>query len=489
MQFTPIKQLDRFRGVLSAQLLSSQTTGTFQINNTTALGSQLVTMAAGYYARVTIEDEHILLSAFSVSGSTVTCTIASGGRGYNGTTAATHASDTTVECRWGKSDVDNMNNHLARFDDDGMIIPWGVGGVVPTITDANTLSFASVDYTAYLPVGMVILYKVVSTWYRATVTSSSFSTNTTVEITGDGLVGSGTILSFGVEMSRSVRANKVYDLLKQCTAAPAENPPSGYAWFYLESGSFKMKDSTGTVSTFLTDLSTLVTPTGAMVQWLGGVTPPSGWLACDGSAVSRTTYANLFAILIRSLGTFTVTIAAPGVATLAAHGMATGDSVYLTTTGALPTGLAANTRYWITKIDANTFKFATSLANALVSTNITTSGSQSGTHTLRLCPFGLGDGSTTFNLPAMAGVTVVGKDQSQAEFAGLGQTGGAKTHTLTTPEIPAHTHSIPGASGTSGGFPPATAQDASGFTSGSTGGGGAHNNLQPYITLHYIVKT
>lgn len=490
MQFTPIKQLDRFRGVLAAQLLSSQTTGTFVVNTASALGSQLVTMAAGYYARVTIEDEHILLSGFSVSGSTVTCTIASGGRGYNGTTAATHNSDTTVECRWGKSDVDNINNHLLRFDDGGMIVPLGT--VVPTITDANTLSFAGVDYTAYLPVGMVILYKVVSTWYRATVTASSFSTNTTVEITGDGLPASGTVLNFGVEMSRAVHANKVYDLLKQCTAAPAENAPSGYAWFYLESGAFKMKDSAGLVSTFLTDLSTLVTPTGAMTQWLGGITPPSGWLLCDGSAVSRSTYANLFAVLIRSLGTFTVTLASPGVATLASHGMATGDSVYLTTTGALPTGLAANTRYWITRIDDNTFKFATSLANALTSTNINTSVSQSGTHTLRLCPFGLGDGSTTFNLPAMAGVVVVGKDQSQTEFAGLGQTGGAKTHTLTAAEMPSHTHAAPVDNSGTGGTSRALANTngaGTAINTSSAGSDGAHNNLQPYITLHYIVKT
>ena len=79
---------------------------------------------------------------------------------------------------------------------------------------------------------------------------------------------------------------------------------------------------------------------------------------------------------------FTVTIASPCVATLTAHGLVTGDRVYATTSGALPTGLTASTTYFVIKIDANTFNLATSQVNALTNTKINTSGSQSGTHTL-----------------------------------------------------------------------------------------------------------
>lgn len=80
--------------------------------------------------------------------------------------------------------------------------------------------------------------------------------------------------------------------------------------------------------------------------------------------------------------TVTLTIAAPCVVTYTAHGMNTGCGVYLTTTGALPTGLTASTAYYIVKIDANTFNLATSVANAFAGTKITTTGTQSGTHTL-----------------------------------------------------------------------------------------------------------
>jgi hypothetical protein len=79
--------------------------------------------------------------------------------------------------------------------------------------------------------------------------------------------------------------------------------------------------------------------------------------------------------------TVTMTIAAPGVVTWTGHGMSSGNSITFTTTGALPTGVTTDTQYWITVVDANTFRLSTSLINQGAGTLITTSGSQSGTHT------------------------------------------------------------------------------------------------------------
>lgn len=42
-------------------------------------------------------------------------------------------------------------------------------------------------------------------------------------------------------------------------------------------------------------------PIGAIIKY-GSASVPSGWLACDGSAVSRTTYSNLFAIIGTNYG-------------------------------------------------------------------------------------------------------------------------------------------------------------------------------------------
>ena len=56
--------------------------------------------------------------------------------------------------------------------------------------------------------------------------------------------------------------------------------------------------------------------------------------------------------------------------------------------------------------------------------------------------FGVGDGSTTFNIPNLKGRFVVGRDSGQVEFDTMGETGGAKTVTLTTTELPAHSHTV-----------------------------------------------
>jgi hypothetical protein len=79
--------------------------------------------------------------------------------------------------------------------------------------------------------------------------------------------------------------------------------------------------------------------------------------------------------------TVTITIATPGVVTWSNHGLSTGTPVIFSTTGALPTGITAGTTYYVIAVDTNTFRIATSLANALAGTAVNTSGSQSGTHT------------------------------------------------------------------------------------------------------------
>ena len=156
-------------------------------------------------------------------------------------------------------------------------------------------------------------------------------------------------------------------------------------------------------------------PVGSVIDFTGQ-SAPAGWLPCQGQAISRTTYARLFAVIGTS--------------------------------------------------------------------------------------FGAGDGSTTFNLPA-AGRVAVGRDPVQAEFAAVGQSGGAKTHTLSEGEMPPHGHGLhpweiimsaggnAGYWGMGGGNAFLVARDDRDYPhrrTGSAGSGQPHNNLQPYQVFNRIIK-
>jgi microcystin-dependent protein len=216
----------------------------------------------------------------------------------------------------------------------------------------------------------------------------------------------------------------------------------------------------------------------------------AGFLLCDGSAASRTTFSALFAAIAPPLGTFTVTIASPAVFTLASHGLAAGDAVYFTTTGALPTGLSANTIYFVISAGLTTNAFEVSAARG--GSAINTTGSQSGTHTAVFCPYGLGDGSTTFNVPDLRGNVAVGKNTGT--FANLGKTGGEETHQLTQAEMASHTHNVTksNVANTASGTSIAMGTGPSGTTTEPTSSVGSdtpHNNIQPYNVVNYKIKT
>ncbi len=146
--------------------------------------------------------------------------------------------------------------------------------------------------------------------------------------------------------------------------------------------------------------------TGSVVMFAAS-SAPAGWLLCDGSAVSRTIYATLFA----AIGT----------------------------------------------------------------------------------AYGVGDGSTTFNVPNFQGNVPVGYKSGDTNFGSLGAIGGEKTHQLTTAELASHAHSSPVSSGVTG-HPigegnPQTGYSTDGGGTGSAGSDTPHNNLQPFLTLNFIIKT
>lgn len=109
---------------------------------------------------------------------------------------------------------------------------------------------------------------------------------------------------------------------------------------------------------------------------------------------------------------------------------------------------------------------------------------------------GAGNGTTTFNVPDYRGRVFVMPDGSAGRLASndaRGQAGGEETHALSVAEMPAHTH--PGSVGnvsTVGTNPDGTVahmgdlagsvQYSQALSIASQGGGGAHQNMPPFLT-------
>ncbi len=120
-------------------------------------------------------------------------------------------------------------------------------------------------------------------------------------------------------------------------------------------------------------------------------------------------------------------------------------------------------------------------------------------------------GSTgKFRVPDLRGRVPVGIDPNDSQLNTLGKKDGEKTHTLSVGEMPNHDHDLAGysvlwgqssqnvqfivdssyvqaiSSGTVGNG--VGANQSSWNKTGTTGGGEAHNNMQPYMTVNFVIK-
>jgi len=109
-----------------------------------------------------------------------------------------------------------------------------------------------------------------------------------------------------------------------------------------------------------------------------------------------------------------------------------------------------------------------------------------------------GDGRTTFALPNLRGRTPIHASATHP----LGQSGGAETHILHLNEMPQHSHALRAVAADAtergpGGNLPALAEEDTYATSGpltallqavmNTGGGQAHDNMQPFLVLSFCI--
>jgi len=247
------------------------------------------------------------------------------------------------------------------------------------------------------------------------------------------------------------------------------------------------------VATAVNSFATTGVPTGALTPF-AGASAPTGWLLCQGQAVSRSTYASLFTAISTAFGAgdgsttfnlpdmrarsaigsgtgqFVLLFASTAVNTstsqitvLSNNSLFTGTPVVLTNSGGtVPTGLTAGITYYVMRASATLIWLASSLADAIQGNNITLTGQGSGTNTL----------TQTLSTNSLAAQ------------------GGEEQHALVVAEIPSHNHSVPTGllqkpQGTGGLNAASIDPTSSGFTGGST----AHNVRNPFLALNYIIKT
>lgn len=214
-------------------------------------------------------------------------------------------------------------------------------------------------------------------------------------------------------------------------------------------------------------------PIGAVMPTASDIIPDL-WLLCDGSAVSRTKYSSLFSAIGTKYGE------GDGVETFNIP-----DMRNRVPAGKFYDNFVVNDAY---STGASTIRITTSpnLVFYSAGDSISYNGEKrsikkiSGTQSSAYYTITLDAG---FSSDILSGKNVLFEEVIE-------KTGGEKAHALTVNELPSHTHNaLMMEDVTTMGMETASGktQKPTASTSGATGGGQAHNNMPPYITMNYII--
>ena len=344
------------------------------------------------------------------------------------------------------------------------------------ITDTGTNSSVTVTKSGQLAAGKAIIL----------ITDAVAQVNATAAVLKMALSSSATIPAVDIAHGSDVTFKLTKTQANLVTGSSALVAPlEGSIIYDSTSQELQVKNSTSWISS-----SSSLTGT---IQTYAGFIIPTGWLLCDDTPASRTTYAALFAVLSKS-STGNTASGSPTISVIPANGT---DNI------------AAGWFISGPGIQAGTTVVGTTSSTITLSQNATANGTAV---PFTAAPYGIGNGTTTFNVPDMRRRVIMGSGGTATATIGnlLGNVGGSETHTLSLTEIPAHNHGGSTSSNTVNYTKGSSSYILNGYamtssntgygdailmgtahshTISSAGGGATHNNIQSAIVLNYIIKT
>lgn len=247
------------------------------------------------------------------------------------------------------------------------------------------------------------------------------------------------------------------------------------------------------------------TPVGVMHEYAGS-TAPGGYLLCQGQAISRTTYADLFQVIgtIYGSGDGSTTFNVPDMRGRVSVGLNSSDNDFKTL------GKHGGSKTHTLTVDEMPSHTHTQNAHKHTATGSsgeagahghTASSNSTGAHTHSVSGTAASAGDHVHTRKwGSNGPTTSDGDSIMTGWAGantsntwsnrgIGQAGahthsvsgtaasaGGHSHTITVKSDGAHSHTVS-----------VTVNNATAVNQ-NTGGGNAHNNMQPYTVLNYIIK-